>query len=40
MPKLDDMFKDALEAEAEADATGGWRTAEEVIEYVRKSLRE
>jgi Arc/MetJ-type ribon-helix-helix transcriptional regulator len=40
LPALDAMFKDALEAEAEAEATGGWRTPEEVMENVLKSLRE
>lgn len=40
MPTRGEMYAMALEAEAEADATGGWRTPEEVLESVRKTLRE
>ena len=39
MPTPEEMLADALEAEAEADATGTWYTAEEVMERIRKSLR-
>lgn len=40
MPTPEEMLAAALEAEAEADATGTWYTAEEVLERVRKSLRD
>jgi len=39
MPTREEMVADALEAEAEANATGGWFTADEVLWNVRKSLR-
>lgn len=36
MPTREEMYRMALEAEAEAEATGGWFTADEV----RRSIRE
>ena len=40
LPTREEMIALALEAEAEANATGGWYTADEVLEHIRKSLRE
>ena len=40
MPTREEMYALALEAEADANATGGWYTAEEVLANVRKTLRE
>lgn len=35
MPTREEMYALALEAEAEANATGGWYTADEVRAYLR-----
>jgi hypothetical protein len=38
MPSRGEMYRMALEAEAEADATGEWYTADEVRRYIRETL--
>ena len=35
MPSPEEMYRLALEAEAEADATGKWYTADEVRSFIR-----
>jgi Arc/MetJ-type ribon-helix-helix transcriptional regulator len=37
MPSPEEMYRMALEAEAEAEATGEWYTAQEVRQLIRES---
>jgi hypothetical protein len=40
MPSRAEMYRLALEAEAEAEATGEWYTGEEMLASVREALKE
>jgi hypothetical protein len=40
MPSREEMYRMALEAEAEAEATGEWYTGEEMLASIRASLKE
>jgi hypothetical protein len=40
MPSREEMYRLALEAEAEAEATGKWYTGEEMLASVREALKE
>jgi hypothetical protein len=40
MPNPEEMYRMALEAEAEAEAIGEWYTADEMLARVRQSLRD
>ncbi len=40
MPSREEMYRLALEAEAEAEATGEWYTADEVRQSIRDALAE
>lgn len=40
LPSREEMYRLALEAEADAEATGGYFTADEVLENVRRVLRD
>jgi len=40
VPSREEMYRLALEAEAEAEATGEWHTADEVRQSIRDALAE